>query len=264
MPTPSLPRRVLRVRTTPELPQLSLGRSPIGGGRRKRRTPQRRRPAPPRHGRSGLLGRTLGPRAFVTVRPREALRPLSDTGRCQCTFGGASRIPDAQSHRGCCTSAQAAASGSRIAAAVARASAAARSASVRRSSASQQRVSSSRQYASPASGYEGQPLPPALPRSSSTAGSGRPVSSCTLANLTAAQAVTKPSSRSLVSSTASSAVPCAVSRSPTASATTDRLKRLPARAGGVPSRRPASIAPSRSSAASTSLPRTYQTRGRIR
>ena len=42
----------------------------------------------------------------------------------------------------------------------------------------------------------------------------------------------------------------------------ERLKRFPARAGRIPSRRPASMAPSRSSAASAHLPRTYQILGR--
>src|SRR5262249_58925944 len=84
----------------------------------------------------------------------------------------------------------------------------------------------------------------------------------TPASLAAAQAATKPSSRSRVSSTLSFAVASAVSRSPAASATTDRLKRFPASAGGDPSKRPASMAPSRSSVAPASLPRTYQTLGR--
>jgi hypothetical protein len=77
----------------------------------------------------------------------------------------------------------------------------------------------------------------------STACAGCPVSSRAAASLTAAQAVTKPSPRSRVSSTASSAVASAMSRSPTASATTERLKRFPARAGDPHVLSPASGVP---------------------
>ena len=59
-----------------------------------------------------------------------------------------------------------------------------------------------------------------------------------------------------MSSTPSSTVASASSTSPIATATTERLKRFPARAGGDPSRRPASIAPSKPAASASSRART--------
>src|SRR5262249_49041610 len=87
--------------------------------------------------------------------------------------------------------------------------------------------------------------PPARLRSNSAALSGCPVSRRTPASLTAAHAVTKPSSRSRARSTLSCAVVMAVARPPVATAATGRVKRVPARARAPPRSPAPPIAPAR-------------------